>query len=75
MTDEPGPTTDWRDDPGWKLTAYAPELWSEADAPDRPTAEAELAQPPVWASLYVDGKMVATWRRPRVVVGEPPNGG
>jgi len=55
---------DWRDDPGWRLVSYAPGLWSDADAPNRPTAEAELANPPIWASLYDGGQIVATWRRP-----------
>lgn len=53
----------WRDDPGWRLVQYAPDLWSESDAPDKPTPEAELANPPVWASLYDGSRIVATWRR------------
>lgn len=61
---EPPAAKSWRDDPGWRLVQYAPELWSESDAPDRPTDAAELANPPIWASLYDGARLVAVWRRP-----------
>jgi hypothetical protein len=60
----------WRDDPAWRLVEYDAGYWaaSAASPPARPPHEAELAQPPVWASLYArwNGKLaaVATWYRP-----------
>jgi hypothetical protein len=64
---------DWRDDPGWRLAWYRAELWSEADAPNQPTAEAELANPPIWASLYDGGQIVATWSRSRAGASSGPS--
>jgi hypothetical protein len=67
VTDDPELT--WRDDPGWKIVAFLPAFWTKAgfeEVPDRPTDNAELAQPPIWASLYDERRVVATWWRPRV---------
>lgn len=55
--------TDWREDPAWRLIDYDHEHWGEQQPPTKPPPEAELAQPPAWASLYVGRRMVATWGR------------
>jgi len=60
MTD----AADWREDPGWKLTWYRADLYSESTAPDKPTAEAELSQPDTWATLYDGACPAAIWWRP-----------
>jgi hypothetical protein len=56
-------TTDWRDDPRWRLIEYDAAFYEGNEPPPSPPAEAELAQPDCWASLYVDRKLVATWSR------------
>ena len=54
---------DWRSDDAWTLVEWSPEHFPEP--PTKPTATAELAQPPVWASAYDEkGRIVATWHRP-----------
>lgn len=63
MTAEP----DWRDDPAWKLAAVDRDYWKAKGEtpPEKPPAEAELAQPDSWASLYHGRSLVATWSRVR----------
>lgn len=60
--------TDWRDDPGWCLVQCAPDRFDEP--PAKPTADAELAQPALWASAYDESgrRVVASWFRPTVTV-------
>ena len=60
--------TDWRDDPRWRLVQCDPEQFAER--PEKPTAGAELAQPPLWASLYDESgrRIIASWFRPAVTV-------
>lgn len=60
MTDD-----DWRDDPAWRLVEYDASHFGTGVTipPQRPPAEAELAQPDRWCSLYVAGRIVATWTR------------
>ena len=64
------PSSDWRTDPSWRLVVLDPALHGKADLLATPTAEAELANPPVWSSLYDGNKIVATWWRP-VIPTEP----
>lgn len=54
---------DWRDDPNWRPVQYDPALYAEADIPQQPVAAAELATPPVWASLYEGNRIAVTWYR------------
>jgi hypothetical protein len=56
--------TDWRDDPAWVLVTYDPAHYAPEDLV-KPPEKAELAQPPVWASLYDGRRIVATWWRPK----------
>jgi hypothetical protein len=56
---------EWRSDPRWRLILYDPERFDDVKkVPVTPTPQAELAQPPVWASLYEGNRIVATWWRP-----------
>lgn len=50
----------WRNEDAWKLVFYSEAHFAKAP-PDRPTAAAELSQPPVWASEYHGNRIVATW--------------
>jgi hypothetical protein len=59
MTD----SANWRDDPRWKLVTYDPEAYPDGKPADRPSDDAELAQPVAWCSRYVGRKLVATWAR------------
>lgn len=56
----------WRADPGWRLTWHRADAFPEEDAPQAPTGDAELSQPPNWATLYSAGRPVAVWFRPSV---------
>lgn len=59
---------DWRTDPGWELALWRDDLLKKRPG-DRPAKRAELAQPPMWASLYApDGQIAATWWRPVVLI-------
>ena len=62
----------WRTDPAWSLVEYDPQAF--ATPPPKPTATAELAQPPARCSDYQDGRLIATWYRtlptPERVVAE-----
>jgi hypothetical protein len=60
---------DWRDDPDWHLAAVYPG--APDDLTSRPPAEAELAQPDGWASLYAGRRILATWSRVRDVGSAP----
>jgi hypothetical protein len=51
----------WRDGPGWRLANYDPTAYPDGPPPDRPSNEAERANPPIWASRYVNHRPVATW--------------
>lgn len=55
----------WQADPGWMLAEYDAAEWGRRGVkpPDTPPGDAELAQPPIWATLYVGGRPVATWFR------------
>ncbi len=63
MSEAKAEKVDWRDDPAWRLVEWLPDCFGEP--PPKPTPEAELAQPPIWASEIRDGRIVATWHRPR----------
>lgn len=54
--------TGWRADPLWRLVSYDPSYFT-APPPNVPLPNAELAQPPAWASLYDGCRIVATWSR------------
>lgn len=63
------PDPNWREDPTWELLDFDADYWSRLGTkpPQRPPAEAELAQPDCWASLYYGSRppmIVATWWRP-----------
>lgn len=66
MSSDTQPSLDWRDDPGWRPVQYDPTLCDWADVPVQPTAAAELATAPFWASLYEGNKIVVTWYRPSI---------
>lgn len=72
MTRDPA----WREDPGWRLVEYDRGYWADRGGPpQRPTAEAELAQPDSWSSMYVGSgraqTVVATWYRAGVMSDRP----
>lgn len=57
---------DYRDDPRWKLSEVDADYWKAEKKPPPETPAGlpvELAQPPTWCSLYVNGRPVATWYR------------
>ena len=54
---------DWRSDPAWQLVEYDRAFYEGREPPAKPTAEAELASPDLWASLYEGNRIVATWVR------------
>lgn len=60
----------WREDPGWRVVEYDPELFKDAKrVPSKPTPQAELSTSPVWASLYEGNRIVVTWYRPVPLTG------
>jgi hypothetical protein len=61
-----GSAGSWRDDPGWRPISFDQERVRADKIPRKPTPRAELANPPLWASLYHEGRIVVTWWRPFV---------
>lgn len=55
--------SDWRADPAWRLSAYEADAYPKASPPARPPRDAELAGSGAWASVFRDGRPVATWFR------------
>lgn len=51
----------WREDPAWTLASYDPEAFPAGRPSERPPADAERGQPPIWASLYRQHRVIATW--------------
>jgi hypothetical protein len=59
------PSPDWRADPNWRIAAYDRDRFTNLKkVPQKPTPKSELANPPVWASLYDEDRIVVTWWRP-----------
>lgn len=65
MTDQPQKRrpvpakTGWQAKPGWTLVEWMIDYWT--GEPLRPTDDAELCGDGVWASVFVDHRVVATW--------------
>ena len=56
-------TGDWRDDPNWRLAYYDASAFDGKIPSHRPDDDAELAQPPLYATTYRGGVPVAHWDR------------